>query len=76
MTRVPIDILYDQMAGGLKFASVRSRSHPEIVGAEVLTVASLADVIRSKTAAGRPKDRAVLPVLRDTLRTRRAAGLP
>jgi hypothetical protein len=33
-----------------------------------LQVASLADVIRSKEAAGRPKDLAVLPTLRRTLR--------
>jgi len=75
---VPIDILYDQMiggVGGLKFASVRSRSHSEVVGHEMLTVASLADVIKSKTAAGRKKDKAVLPILHDTLATRRAAGL-
>ena len=74
-TDVPIDILYDQMIGGLKFASVRSRAHPAVVGHEVLTVAALADVIKSKIAAGRPKDKAVLPVLRDTLAVRRAAGL-
>lgn len=74
--RVPIDILYDQMIGGLKFASVRARSHPEIVGVEVLTVASLADVIKSKTAAGRAKDKAVLPILKETLKARAAAGFP
>ena len=34
---------------------------------EKLIVASLEDVIRSKEAADRNKDRAVLPVLRDTL---------
>jgi hypothetical protein len=28
---------------------------------------ALADVLRSKEAANRPKDRAVLPILRDTL---------
>jgi len=33
----------------------------------VVTVASLADVIRSKEAAGRDKDRAALPMLRRTL---------
>jgi hypothetical protein len=33
----------------------------------VVTVASLADVIRSKEAAGREKDRATLPLLRRTL---------
>jgi hypothetical protein len=37
--------------------------HLTILGAEV-DVASLADVIRSKEAAGREKDRLVLPVLR------------
>ena len=38
----------------------------------VQCVAGLADVIRSKEAAGRPKDLAQLPILRDTLRVRRA----
>lgn len=72
---VPIDIFYDQLIGGLKFASLRSRAHSEVVGHEMLTVASLADVIKSKTAAGRPKDKAVLPILHDVLAARRAAGL-
>jgi hypothetical protein len=40
--------------------------HLKILGAEV-DVASLADVIRSKDAAGRGKDRLVLPVLRRLL---------
>ena len=74
-TDVPIDILYGQLIGGLTFASVRSRAYPAAVGREVLTVAALADVIRSKTAAGRPKDKAVLPILHDTLAVRRAAKL-
>ena len=73
--RVPIDILYDQIAGRLKFASLRSRARPAAVGSEVLTVASLTDVIKSKTAAGRPKDKAVLPILLDVLAVRRAEGL-
>ena len=74
-TDVPIDVIYDQLIGGLTFASVRSRAHSEAVGREALTVAALADVIKSKTAAGRPKDKAVLPVLHDVLAVRRAAGL-
>jgi hypothetical protein len=41
----------------------RDAVHLTILGAEV-DVASLADVIRSKEAAGREKDRIVLPVLR------------
>ena len=41
------------------------------VGEEQLAVAALADVIRSKEAADRPKDRAVLPILRDTMAVKR-----
>jgi len=44
----------------------RDAVHLEILGVEV-DVASLADVIRSKEAAGREKDRLVLPVLRRLL---------
>jgi hypothetical protein len=40
--------------------------HLNILGAEV-DVASLADVIRSKEASNREKDRLVLPVLRRLL---------
>lgn len=44
----------------------RDALHLSILGVEV-DVASLADVIRSKEAAGREKDRLVLPVLRRIL---------
>jgi hypothetical protein len=44
----------------------RDAVHLTILGVEV-DVASLADVIRSKEAAGREKDRLVLPVLRRLL---------
>jgi predicted nucleotidyltransferase len=64
----PIDILFDAMSGGLPFASVRSRAKSIPIGELAATVASLEDVIRSKEAAGRPKDLAVLPILRDALR--------
>jgi hypothetical protein len=64
---VPIEIHYDRLSGGLTFSSVRSRARIVVVGDEKLRVAALGDVIRSKQAAGRPKDRAVLPILRDTL---------
>ena len=39
-------------------------------------VASLADVIRSKEAAGREKDRAVLPILRQVLERSRSIERP
>jgi predicted nucleotidyltransferase len=44
----------------------------EIRGVEV-PVASLADVVRSKEAAGRARDRAVLPALRELLARQRRA---
>lgn len=39
-----------------------------------MVVASLPDIIRSKRAAGRPKDIAVLPELEATQREREANG--
>ena len=68
---VPVEIHFDRIAGGLTFASVRSRAQLVQVGDEKLRVASLEDIIRSKQAAGRPKDRAVLPVSRETLAVRK-----
>jgi hypothetical protein len=68
---VPVEIHFDRISGGLTFSSLRSRAHLVPVGSERLRVAALADVIRSKRAANRPKDRAVLPILRDTLAVRK-----
>jgi hypothetical protein len=68
----PIDILYDTIAGDLSFASVRSRSESIPIADVSAIVASLEDVIQSKAASDRPKDRAVLPLLRDTLRVKKA----
>src|SRR5688572_16120793 len=50
------------------FESLRSRSASTRFGRHDLKVASLADIITSKKAANRPQDRAVLPILRRTLR--------
>ena len=69
---VPVDAIFEPLSGGLSFASVKSRASPVELGGFLLRVASLEDVIRSKEAAGRPKDIAALPVLRDTLRVRQA----
>ena len=69
-TGISIDVLFDAIAGELSFASLRRRSVKVPVGDEIAIVASLEDVIASKTAAGRPKDLAVLPILRDTLRVK------
>ena len=43
---------------------------PMPIHGTLVPLASLADVVRSKEAAGRPKDRLVLPVLRRLLETR------
>jgi len=61
-----LDVTFEP-SGTRGFADVaRDAVHLTILGAEV-DVASLADVIRSKEAAGREKDRLVLPVLRRIL---------
>ena len=46
---------------------IRDATSERITQSMAITVASLADVIRSKEAAGREKDRAVLPILRQVL---------
>ncbi|MGI9112815.1 MAG: hypothetical protein ACR2GT_11595 [Gaiellaceae bacterium] len=46
---------------------VRSATRIEVDASLSVLVAALADVIRSKAAAGRPKDQAQLPILRETL---------
>jgi hypothetical protein len=50
------------------FNSLRSRADRIEIGAHRLWVADLADIIASKRAAGRPRDKAVLGVLEATLR--------
>jgi len=66
---IPIQIdLTTNIHGIRSFESLRSRADRIDVNGEVAIVAHLADVIKSKRAADRPKDRAVLPVLEATLR--------
>jgi hypothetical protein len=61
-----------QPSGTTGFADLaRDAVHLEILDTEI-DVASLADVIRSKEAAGRDKDRLVLPVLRRILDAERS----
>ena len=69
---LPIDILFDALPGGLTFEALRSRGSRVQIGDATATVAALSDVIASKEAAGRPKDLAQLPILRDTQRVRGA----
>jgi hypothetical protein len=72
----PVDLLFDRLPGGLSFESLRSRSVAIDLAGHTATVASLEDVILSKEAAGRHKDHAQLPILRDTLRVKKALEMP
>ena len=58
-----IDVLRELRAVG-GYADLARGAEPVVVGDVEVLVASLDDVIRSKEAAGRPKDLAALPVLR------------
>lgn len=62
-----LDVLFGRIGGGIRFESLRAHASQMKIGSATLTVASLADVIKSKRAAGRKKDLAVLPILEDTL---------
>ncbi|MBI3072564.1 MAG: hypothetical protein HYY84_10660 [Deltaproteobacteria bacterium] len=66
-----VDILFDSISGGLSFHALRARSERIAIGKHSVLVASLADIIRSKKAAGRLKDKALLPILEATLRVKR-----
>jgi hypothetical protein len=61
-----LDIMFEPSGIAGYSDAARDAVHLTILGVEVY-VASLADVIRSKEAAGREKDRLVLPVLRRIL---------
>jgi hypothetical protein len=54
--------------GVKSFNSLRSRAEAIVLGESRLWVASLPDIIASKRAAGRPRDKAVLEVLEATWR--------
>jgi hypothetical protein len=53
--------------GVRSLAALRSRASRIDFGGHVLVVADLADIIKSKRAAGRPRDRAVLEILEKAL---------
>jgi predicted nucleotidyltransferase len=75
-TSPPVDLLFDRLPGNLSFESLRSRSIAIDLAGRTARVASLEDIILSKEAAGRPKDHAQLPILRDTLRVKKALEKP
>ena len=53
------------------FEGVKRRASTVDIGGQSLRVACLEDIVKSKRAANRPKDRAVLPVLEATLDAKR-----
>jgi predicted nucleotidyltransferase len=62
--------------GVKSFSGLRARSHAVVFGGHTLWVADLEDVLRSKRAAGRPRDKAVLDILEKALdeRSRQEKG--
>jgi len=71
----------DAVHGIRSFEGLRKRATEARFGGARLLVAALADIIRSKRAAGRPQDLAVLPILEKLLEetthdTRRQAPKP
>jgi predicted nucleotidyltransferase len=59
--------------GVKSFNSLRSRAEKIKLGGHDLWVAALADIIASKRAAARPRDKAVLEILEKTLREKSKA---
>jgi hypothetical protein len=62
----PLDLVY-LPAGTQGYDDLRRDAREIDIGGVTVPVASLPDVIRSKEAAGRPRDIAQLPALRQTL---------
>ena len=56
-----------EIHGVRSFEGLRKRAVRVRIGEKELAVAALADIIKSKKAADRPRDRAVLPVLEKAL---------
>jgi predicted nucleotidyltransferase len=66
-----------RVSGVASLESLRSRATTIQFGEHALRVAALEDIIRSKEAAGRPRDLAVLPDIRRVVRERAPAyGAP
>ena len=58
--------------GVRSFEGARRRATTIDIGGHPLQVLSLEDILKSKAAANRPKDRAVLPTIKATLHAKRA----
>jgi hypothetical protein len=71
----PFDVV-PTMSGLSDFADEAKHAIDIRVGSVRLKVLSLERILASKTAANRPKDKLVVPVLRNTLRTLQTKPLP
>ena len=69
----PIDVLVelsDPTGGRHPYRDLVTRAARHRIGAVAVQLAALEDIVASKEAAGRPKDRDALPELLDLLRDR------
>ena len=57
----------DEVSGVRSFEGVRKRANRVKLGGTAIRIADLADIIKMKKAADRPRDRAVLEILEKTL---------
>lgn len=62
LDRVQLDFCV-KIGGVRSYESLRSKASTIKFGGQPLLIASLGDIIKSKAAAGRPQDLAVLPIL-------------
>lgn len=69
-----LDVIFGKIGGGIRFETLRAHGTRMKIGSVFADVASLEDIIKSKRAAGRKKDLAVLPILEDTLAVNKARG--
>lgn len=66
----PLDLCFQPAGFPDGYATLQPNAVTIVVGAVDVPVASLADVVSSKRAAGRPKDIVALPMLEAHLRAR------
>ena len=65
---LPVDVIFDRLPGNLKFEAIRKRANLINLGKTRVRIASLEDIIASKKASGRPKDKAHILVLKDVIK--------
>lgn len=68
---IDVDFVFG-LSSRKSFESIRSRAEKIRLGRRMVWVASLEDIIAAKEAAGRPKDKATLPILKQALEVHKA----